>query len=800
MIFGFLSSRRSEYLEDWIDLLWAYREEIGFTSTGGLLRVAQIEPPDLETADREELVAFHRQLLDVLGLPGTGWSIWCDQWRREDRAYLPESDFGGNEAAAKVDAARRTQFVDSRNVYSNQTSVALHWVPQPRDAMLTFLHDRDPASVKEKLRAFLDQSDEFFRGLAHICPSVRVMRGEALATYLAETITYRHVPTQMPSRHEHLGSQLGKGADWDNSVVTELLVDGMKVAAVDVHVFGALTPLTLEPLHELPFECRWTITAHFLDPEDQRREVGKLRNYWRPKQYGAAGWLAVIVTRSRSSAQSRADIDQIMAELDDLEGSLQEDRDGLAIAAMTVRVWDRDPNVAEDRAQTVVGILNGAGLRSRPATTSTTIGALADIPGNASRRVINPRQPRIRLSTIGRCTPLTGLSTGSRRDEHLGGPALMVLKSRRRLPLFWSLHAPGDDVGHTMVLGPTGGGKSALLSAIALQFERYPDATVTMFDKRYSAMVATLCSDNARWLELGGGGIGVQPLRDIDDAAGFSWATTWLHWALELRQVKVSARVDAALNEGLMALQQRLAPDERTLSAFHAHLGGDDDTRRALWHYTAAAGTLGKLFDGVVASYGDARLLTLEYNEIIRSNFPEGALAFAACFRQIERERLLRGGHPKLLIIDEAWEPLGHPLFQSWLQDMTLTGRKLNLSVVLATQSIRHLESPITAIILEQTRNRIFTAAPSALEDVNAQVYRGIGLSDEQIRAVASLRPKGEYLLKTPMFARVGEMTLDGDALRICGASREADVARARRLLAENVAPGREFLGRWLAS
>jgi type IV secretory pathway VirB4 component len=790
MLAGFLRPQRGEYLTDWLDWLWSHDDEIIFTATGGLLRVAQIEPPDLETADREQLVAFHAQLCEALTLPGTGWSGWFDQWRREDRGYLPESDFGGNLAAQKVDASRRAQFVESRTVFTNRAYVALHWTPQERDAVLAFLHDRAPHGAAEILRTFRDQSDEFFRALAHICPAVRVLTGDALATYLAETVTYRRTPTRLP--REFLATQLA-GADWDTGA--ELIIDGLHVVPIDVHVFGAITPLTLEPLHELPFECRWTVTSHFLDPEDQRRELAQLRNFWRPKQYGWAGWLAVIITRNRASSASRADVDQVMSEIDDLEGNLQAERDGLAIASMTVRVWDADPSTAEDRAQTVVGILNASGMRARPATFSAATGALADIPGNASRDLCNRRRPRIRLSTIGRCTPLTGLSSGTREDEHLGGPALLVGQSRRRGPLFWALHAPGSDVGHTAVIGPTGGGKSALLSFTALQYLRYPGSTVTIFDKRRSAMVATLCSDDSKWIELGTGGIGVQPLRDIDDAAGMSWATSWLQQALELRQVRPCATVDAAISEALLALRA-LPLDDRTISALCAHLGGDESARRALEHYTAA-GPLGKLVDGVVPDYGAARILCIEYDPIM--GLTEGPLVFAACFRQIERERLTSGGHPKLVMIDEAWEPLRHPLFRDWLENLALTGRKLNMQMVLATQSIRHLEQAHTAVIMEQTPQRIFTAAAQALQGQNARVYAGIGLTGEQVHAVAMLRPKGEYLLSTPLFCRVCDISLEGDALRICGAGRDGDIRRARALLGGGVQPGRDFLERWLA-
>lgn len=47
-------------------------------------------------------------------------------------------------------------------------------------------------------------------------------------------------------------------------------------------------------------------------------------------------------------------------------------------------------------------------------------------------------------------------------------------------------------VGHTLVVGPTGAGKSVLLALMALQFHRYPGAQVFAFDFGGSIRAATL--------------------------------------------------------------------------------------------------------------------------------------------------------------------------------------------------------------------------------------------------------------------------------------------------------------------
>ena len=72
--------------------------------------------------------------------------------------------------------------------------------------------------------------------------------------------------------------------------------------------------------------------------------------------------------------------------------------------------------------------------------------------------------------------PLSAVWAGPERNEHLGGPPLLFAKTEGATPFRLSLHV--GDVGHTLVVGPTGAGKSVLLALIALQFRRYPASQV----------------------------------------------------------------------------------------------------------------------------------------------------------------------------------------------------------------------------------------------------------------------------------------------------------------------------------
>lgn len=113
--------------------------------------------------------------------------------------------------------------------------------------------------------------------------------------------------------------------------------------------------------------------------------------------------------------------------------------------------------------------------------------------------------------------PLSSVWAGPVRNTHLDGPPLLVAKTAGSTPFRLSTHV--GDVGHMMVVGPTGAGKSVLLSLIALQFRRYPGAQVYIFDKGNSARAAVLAMGGAHHAlgsaEADGETLAFQPLAGI---------------------------------------------------------------------------------------------------------------------------------------------------------------------------------------------------------------------------------------------------------------------------------------------
>src|SRR5258708_17226056 len=102
---------------------------------------------------------------------------------------------------------------------------------------------------------------------------------------------------------------------------------------------------------------------------------------------------------------------------------------------------------------------------------------LGSLPGHV---YANVRQPPVSTLNLAHMIPLSAVWAGPARDEHLGAPPLFFGKTEGATPFRFSLHV--GDVGHTLVVGPTGAGKSVLLALMALQFRRYPHNQIFAFD------------------------------------------------------------------------------------------------------------------------------------------------------------------------------------------------------------------------------------------------------------------------------------------------------------------------------
>src|SRR5260364_294586 len=111
---------------------------------------------------------------------------------------------------------------------------------------------------------------------------------------------------------------------------------------------------------------------------------------------------------------------------------------------------------------------------------------LGTLPGHGYENV---RRPILHTLNLAHLLPTTavlpGLASNPCPFYPPNSPPLLLAKTSGHTPFRFNLHA--DDVGHTLMMGPTGAGKSTHLALIEASFLRYPRARICKFDKGYSS-------------------------------------------------------------------------------------------------------------------------------------------------------------------------------------------------------------------------------------------------------------------------------------------------------------------------
>ena len=226
----------------------------------------------------------------------------------------------------------------------------------------------------------------------------------------------------------------------------------------------------------------------------------------------------------------------------DADAALQElgsDLIGEAYVTATVTVCDEDARTADQKLRLVEKVIQGRDFTCVAETVNAVEAWLGSLPGHA---YANVRQPPVSTLNLAHMMPLSAVWAGPERNDHLDGPPLLFAKTEGATPFRLSLHV--GDVGHTLVVGPTGAGKSVLLALIALQFRRYPRSQVFAFDFGGSIRTAALAT-GGDWHDLGGAisddvldPVALQPLARIDHRAplryrGRKVRCIWCMWRLD---------------------------------------------------------------------------------------------------------------------------------------------------------------------------------------------------------------------------------------------------------------------------
>jgi type IV secretion system protein VirB4 len=742
---------------------------------GALLAAWSFRGPDMASATNAEMAALNARLNSTLKL-GTGWMIQCDAIRSRAPEYPAPGAFP-DPVTMLIDEERRQQFSAEGAHFESEYFLSLTYLPpaQNEERVKGWMFDgaSRPKSAAERaldfFRSRVDAFADIFGSLFQV-ERLRAHRFEDgfgfaevhddLLRYVRRCVTTADHPIARPAIPSYLHDLLST-EDFIGGMAPRIGSKRLRMIAVDG--FPRLSsPGLLGALDNLPIEYRWHTRAILLDPEEARGLLDKTRRKWRSKIRGWKDQLLRIETGPVNlfAQEMAADAEEAMGVAS--SGDVQ-----FCVYNTVIVCAEESEARLDEAAGLVMKTVQNLGFACRTETVNAVEAWRGSLPGDGYRNV---RRVILHTLNLADLMPITAVWAGPKVNPSPlmppDSPPLLYAATTGATPFRFNLHVA--DLGHTLMIGPPGAGKSTFLGLVAAQWFRYPRAQVFAFDKGYSLFALTQAA-GGEFYDIGGEWTdwAFCPLKDIDSQGDVAWAVDWLESLCTLQDFKIAPRERNALGEAVTLLQ---ASPTRTLTELCANVQ-DTEVRQAL-HYYTLGGTMGHLLDADQDMLGNGRFLTFETEHLMNMGEKAVVAVLLYLFRRIEK-RL--DGSPTLVPLDEAWVYLRHTLFRERVRDWLKTLRKLNGAVLLSTQNLSDIfNSPIRDVVLESCPTKVLLPNAEAANPASRQFYESIGLNEREISIVQTSIPKRQYYVVSPAGRRLIALGLGGVGLSFVGVnSRE---------------------------
>jgi type IV secretion/conjugal transfer VirB4 family ATPase len=749
---------------------------------GGFQKTLRYRGPDLASATDAGLVAVRAQLNNAMRRLGSRWCLHIEALRAGSQDYPPAAF--PDPVSALLDDERRAAFEADGAHFESHYYLTFTYLP-PEEAVSTaesLLLENAPSGrgaagmYRAALGSFLATVRQVADILTAIMPEVRELDDDETLTYLHGCISTKRHFVRRPDTPAYLDAFLCDD-DFQGGLFPRLGGQYMRTLSVRAYP-TASSPGLLDRLNELGVAYRWTCRFMPLDKEDARKAVSAVRKRWFAKRKGVMALLKEAVTKEPSVLEDP----DAAAKANDADAALAilgGDYASIGYFTPTVTLLDADPDRLADRVREVESAINRMGFVCKVEDVNAVEAWLGSLPGQAYADLRRPLVSSLNLCDM---IPMSAIWPGPSRNAHLTAecakrghpgnqPPLLVVRTAGTTPFRFDLHQ--GDVGHTMIVGPTGSGKSVLLNTIAMQWLRYPEAQVFYFDKGASSRAATLLS-GGQFFVLGGDrtDLAFQPLAELEGPEDKTWAQEWVQDLVAAEAVEITP----AVKDEVWGAWKNLAAgprEQRTLTLLAATIQ-NQAVKSALLPYTLA-GPHGHLLDAQDNTRVAARWQTFEMSELMAA---KAALqpVLTYIFRTLEKRF---DGRPTLLVLDEAWLFLDQGAFAAKIREWLKTLRKFNVAVVFATQSLADVaRSSIAPALIESCPTRVFLPNPDAHTPQVAALYEGFGLNTQQMRLVAGATPKREYYYQSAAGNRLFELGLGPIGLAAVASSSPGDQAR----------------------
>ena len=722
------------------------------TDNGDLVAVFEVLGRAFETADHDELFAWHEALNNAWRtVAADKVAIFVHTVRSRTDIYpsgVFRSAFGEGVDAAYKDRISRERLFTTRHFLTVVLRKSVDGAAKAATSFVGFLSGQKGQDGAEADR--MEQMTELLRSVEQL---VRRLAPRLLTTYEHEGLLFseplecfQHIMTgrfrRIPIVRGHLGSALY--ADrfiFGRETIEFRSPGGSRFAGIlGVREHAARTVSgQLNALVRSDFEFVLSQSFCFL-----------------------AKSAAIETTRRRQGQMAAVDDAAVSQAIDlnDAMDDLQSGRFALGEHQLCLMIVADDPRGLSDALSAGRAALSETGVIAVREDLALEAAYWSQLPGNFAYR---PRPAAISTRNFAALAPFHSYPVGRPTGNHWGD-AVAMLKTTANSPYYFNFHV--RDVGHTLIIGPTGSGKTVLQNFLLSQSEKL-GARIVFFDKDRGAEIFVRAAGGSYLALQNGKSSRMAPLKALEHSPdNFDWLLGWLRMLVSPSDGSGLAPRDLeALTQALQAVgRQKLS--ERNLRGIREQLPQNDlDGMAARLDRWVSGGELGWVFDNDADELElDAQFVGFDMTNFLDNDAVRPPL-MSYLFYRIDRLISAEDAadkQPVIIDIDEFWKVLADESFSKFTKDGLKTYRKRNAMFVFGTQSPSDaLSSSIASTIIGQCPTLILLPNVKATPE---EYMQGLHLTKAEFEAVKyGMGPDSRrVLIKQDTDSVIVELDLDG--------------------------------------
>jgi type IV secretion system protein VirB4 len=435
---------------------------------------------------------------------------------------------------------------------------------------------------------------------------------------------------------------------------------------------------------------------------------------------------------------------------------------GVGEYRLTILVRADDRRQLDARVSDVMSVCQRAGFRMLRDRAATATELLSCHPGNGH---MTARSSYVTSETFADLASLHGADIGAGVGEVPWNEPITVMETERGTPYRFNLHPRGlpdaePTNGHTLVLGPSNGGKTTTTLFLAAQALRHGGRLIALDKDRAMEMPIRAMGGTYAAVKVGEP-TGLNPLLTESGPRGEAWLLSWFSALLENTGKPLTPTQSQALKSAIR--QNASAPDTlKNFTQFVSLIGDADDgndlaLRVREWGPDGRYSWVFGESDDVLVNFGANDVTALDLTEVLAAGTERTAI-LAYLFRALEM--VMEEKRPMVLLVDEAWQVLDDPYFAEEMKKWLVTARKMNVVVVMLTQFPSQIQQSAAKSILEGLPNQLIF--PNHRAELGH--YDGMSMSDGELSFILGKSLQGRKALHR---TDAGSTILDVDLGRL---------------------------------